>query len=145
METKEKGGTVVTIDGVETREKDGIIACVVGGIEYVNGNIHPITMDCHGVAINFPVCGLVLTADAKETAAGEYKGVNLVKTAFGQLPATDEALLRIKAAFPQAIVIGSMVAATAYPGDILAMVDAPGYERSAGPEKRKSLNIFLTF
>lgn len=43
------------------------------------------------------------------------------------------------------VVIGSMSAAQAYPGLVLAMVAAPGYERKPPAEKRMLPDKFTTF
>ena len=42
-------------------------------------------------------------------------------------------------------IIGSIIAAQAYPGQVVGMTPAPGYERVAPAEKRMSLNKFTVF
>ena len=42
-------------------------------------------------------------------------------------------------------IVGSIIAAQAYPGDVVGMTPAPGYERVAPNEKRMSLEKFTVF
>ena len=42
-------------------------------------------------------------------------------------------------------IVGSIIAAQAYPGDVVGMTPAPGYERVAPNEKRMSLDKFTVF
>lgn len=43
------------------------------------------------------------------------------------------------------LIVGSIIAAQAYPGDVIAMTPAPGYERAAPAEKRMNPNKFTIF
>lgn len=42
-------------------------------------------------------------------------------------------------------IVGSIIAAQAYPGQVVGMTPAPGYERVAPAEKRMSLEKFTVF
>jgi len=43
------------------------------------------------------------------------------------------------------VIVGSIIAAQAYPGDVVAMVPAPGFERVPPAEKRMRPDKFTTF
>lgn len=43
------------------------------------------------------------------------------------------------------VVVGSIIAAQAYPGDVVAMVPYPGFERVSPAEKRMRIDKFTTF
>lgn len=130
---------------MEIVERDGIIGVAVGENIYINGNIHDVNFDFDGELIVVPMCGYVLSAKATETVVGEHAGITYVKTVFSPMPETDEALKKIYTNFPLSIVFSSIVTAQAYPGEIMAMCDAPGYERAVITEKRKTFTKFLTF
>ena len=51
----------------------------------------------------------------------------------------------MKAANPDAVIVGSIIAAQAYPGEVVAMTPLPGYERVAPAEKRMNPHKFTTF
>jgi hypothetical protein len=69
--------------------------------------------------------------------------IQFVKTAFagtGEGRAVAE-----KARAQGAVVVGSIIAAQAYPGLVCAMTPAPGYERVAPAEKRMNPDKFTVF
>ena len=51
----------------------------------------------------------------------------------------------IEKAYPGAFIIGSIIAAQAFPGRVLAMVPAPGFERVPPAEKRMRADKFSIF
>lgn len=63
-----------------------------------------------------------------EVVAGERAGVTLVGTEFA---GTDKGRETIRQAVADGadLVVGSIIAAQAYPGEVVAMTPAPGYER----------------
>ena len=84
---------------------------------------------------------LVINARANKVSAGEH----LVRTEFVSDEIGEAIIAAIQEALPGAFIIGSMIAAQAYPGKVLGMVPAPGFERVPPAEKRMSIEEFTTF
>ena len=63
-------------------------------------------------------------------------GAELVRTRFVTDPDNDRELARLEAENPGSIIVGSIIAAQAYPGRALALVPVPGFERVPPAEKR---------
>jgi hypothetical protein len=72
-------------------------------------------------------------------------GVELVKTRFVADPASEQDLAALEAKNPGSIIVGSIIAAQAFPGRVLAMVPAPGFERVPPAEKRMRDDKFTVF
>ena len=60
-------------------------------------------------------------------------------------PASEEALTKIERENPGAVIVGSIIAAQAFPGRVLAMIPVPGFERVPPAEKRMRDDKFTTF
>lgn len=71
-------------------------------------------------------------------------GIELVQVGF---EGTDEgrAIIRMAFAAGADIVVGSIIAAQAYPGNVVAMIPAMGYERVPPTEKRMRPDKFTVF
>jgi hypothetical protein len=113
----------------------------------INTTPHPVTMvSQEGRVYTVEPCGVLVNARAVEEFAGTHtSGAELVRTRFEADPASEEALSRLEAENPGAIIIGSIIAAQAFPGRVLAMVPAPGFERVPPAEKRMRDDKFTTF
>ena len=91
-------------------------------------------------------CGVLINARPVEEFAGIHpSGAELVRTRFVADPASEEALTKLERENPGAVIIGSIIAAQAFPGRVLAMVPAPGFERVPPAEKRMRDDKFTTF
>ena len=91
-------------------------------------------------------CGVLVNAHPVEEPAGKHpSGAELVRTRFVADPASEEALAKLEQENPGAIIIGSIIAAQAFPGRVFAMVPAPGFERVPPAEKRMRDDKFTTF
>lgn len=77
--------------------------------------------------------GEIINAHPVEETAYTKDGIEFVHTKFVGDDAGRAAIARIKAESPDSVIVGSIIAAQAYPGDIVAMVPAPGYERVPAP------------
>lgn len=116
----------------------------VDGVLLVNTTPHSITFEENGVPVSVP-CATILNAKAVEESAGEFGGVSLVKTAFVGTPEGENLIQKIRKEAPNAVIVGSIIAAQAYPGKVFAMTPMPGYERVAPSEKRMNPHKFTTF
>lgn len=99
----------------------------------------------NGEVFEVQPCGVVISARPVEVEAGVHpSGCTLVKTIFEADPASEQALQELERANPGAIILGSIIAAQAYPGRILGMVPVPGYERVPPEQKRMRVDKFTT-
>jgi len=116
-------------------------------MKIINTTPHPITMQNQaGMVYTVEPCGVLVNARPVEEPAGIHpSGAELVRTRFVADPASEEALSRLEAENPDAIVVGSIIAAQAFPGRVLAMVPAPGFERVPLAEKRMRDDKFTAF
>lgn len=109
----------------------------------INTTPHPITFRrADGADFTVQPCGFMLNARAVEESAGTRAGVALVKTVFKPTPEGEEWLATQPA---DALIIGSIVAAQAYPSRVLALTPAPGFERVPVAEKRCNPDKFTVF
>ena len=117
------------------------------GICVVNTTPHPITMmDTSGNIVNVPTTVLI-NAKSEEKQVSKF----LITTEFVQTEDGLETIEKIKSAYAKTnhteelIIVGSIIAAQAYKGDIVAMTPCKGYERVAPSEKRMNCNKFTVF
>ena len=91
-------------------------------------------------------CGVLVNARPVEEPAGSHpSGAELVRVRFEADPASEEALDRLEQENPGTVIVGSIIAAQAFPGRVLAMVPAPGFERVPPAEKRMRDDKFTVF
>lgn len=102
--------------------------------------------DSDGTEFEVPTSGVVINASAVEESAGRHaSGVELVSVRFVPNPDAITTLDKIEAENPGAVIVGSIIAAQAFPGRVFALTAAPGYERRPPAEKRMNPNKFTTF
>lgn len=123
------------------------------GVKIFNSTPHPITFwrEDWDEQVVVESDG-VINAVRKEVPAGCYQPVAspdwenawFVKTVFEKNEAGMETIRRAREAGAE-VIIGSIIAAQAYPGDVAAMIPAPGYERVAPDQKRMRPDKFTLF
>jgi len=114
------------------------------GIQIVNTTPHEITFQDGDQIIQIPNCGTIINAKVVETIVS--LGIpTFVKTEFVGDISGDTAITDIHSQFPNCIIVGSIIAAQAYPGRVVAMTPMPGYERVAPAEKRMNPAKFTIF
>lgn len=85
---------------------------------------------------------VLINAKPVETLVKTENNVQFVKTDF----VGDDTGKAVIEAVPQGVlIVGSIIAAQAYPGKVVAMTPAPGYERVAPAEKRMNPDKFTVF
>ncbi len=113
----------------------------------VNVTPHPIRLQSSdGEVYQVAPCGVIISAQATEQPAGTHpSGAELVSTRFMATPEAEAELSRLEKENPGAIILGSIIAAQAFSGRILAMVPVPGFERVPPAEKRMRDDKFNVF
>jgi hypothetical protein len=116
-------------------------------VKIINTTPHPINFRAsNGTEFEVASCGVLVNAKPVETPAGNHpSGAELVKTSFVADEASETALAKIEAENPDAVIVGSIIAAQAFPGRVMAMIPAPGFERVPPAEKRMRPDKFTTF
>lgn len=115
----------------------------------VNTTPHPITFqNPEGELVSVPICDLLVNASANSVDVGDL----FCKTEFSGTDEGKEIISTIENWFAETytsgetlVIIGSMIAAQAYPGQVFGMVAVPGYERVTPAEKRMRCDKFTTF
>lgn len=72
-------------------------------------------------------------------------GIGLVRPEYRPTPEGWKTLKKLKEKHPNAIIVGSILTAQAYPGEIYAPVPLKGFEKVANDQKRARDDIFTTF
>ena len=116
-------------------------------VAIINTTPHSVTIqNTDGTPITVP-SSVVLNAKAEEKQVSDL----FVKTVFVPMEEGKEIISEIKKAFESQIgtgtpvIVGSMIAAQAYPEDVVAMTPVPNYERVKPAEKRMRCDKFTTF
>lgn len=119
------------------------------GVVVVNTTPHAITFqNPEGELVSVPICDLLINASANSVDVGKL----FCKTEFSGTDEGKEIIRTIEKWFTETyhegetlVIIGSMIAAQAYLGQVFGMVAVPGYERVAPAEKRMRCDKFTTF
>lgn len=123
------------------------------GLKVFNATPHPITFwrEDWASVVEVPV-DTIISASSKEEPAGcyqafaapDWESVWFFRTTFA---GNDDGRAIIAAAKADGaeVIIGSITAAQAYPGDVVAMVPCVGYERVPPNEKRMRPDKFTIF
>lgn len=123
-----------------------VVATEMEGHIYINTTPHSINcLDGNGKLVILPPCGTLVNARSVQEAVGSIDGVSLIKTRFEADTKADEFLAGLKSVAANAVVIGSIIAAQAYPGRVFGLCPVPGYERVAPNEKRMRLDQFVMY
>ena len=117
-------------------------------VTVVNTTPHPVTIqDVNGNLISVPT-SVLINAKAIEKQISPL----FVKTEFVGTDEGREIISSIKESFNQnavagetLVIIGSIIAAQAYPGEVFGLTPVPGYERVAPDDKRMRCDKFTTF
>ncbi len=115
------------------------------GIQIINVTPHPITFLDNEVVINVEPCGTIINAFISEELVEIKNGVELVKTTISSDEENNNKLSELENLHPNSFIVGSILAAQAFPGRVYAMTPAPGFGRKPPNEKRMSISKFTTF
>lgn len=117
----------------------------VNGTMVFNGTPHPLTFWKPGWEDVITVdVDQVINALPTEVVVKTEGGITFVKTVFQQIDKAFEIIATAQANGAQ-LIVGSIIAAQAYPGLVVSMVPAPGYERVPPDSKRMLPDKFNIF
>ena len=90
--------------------------------------------------------GVVVNATPTDEVVGTHpSGAELVQVRFEASAEAIETIARLEAENPGAVIVGSMIAAQAFPNRVFGMVAAAGFERRPPAEKRMRPDRFTTY
>lgn len=115
------------------------------GRTYINTTPHPIVLCYNSEEILVPPSGILINARIEEVPAWEKDGVELVHTRFIPEASSSNSLAELERAFPRGFILGSIIAAQAFPSRVLALVPVPGFERVPIAEKKMRADKFIVF
>lgn len=117
----------------------------INGVAFFNATPHTCRfIDRRGGVVELDP-DVIVSAKVVETLVGHGpSGCELVRTEFVPTAEGHEIIAQARAA-GAVIIVGSIIAAQAYPGDVYAMVPALGYERVPPAEKRMRADKFTSF
>lgn len=114
-----------------------------GGPRTANCTPRPIRFSVNGSIVILEPCGATLNARSDESpASGPVSGVEFVRTIYLPSREGDEELDGIS---ERVLVIGSIIAAQAWPGRVVALVPVRGTERAKPEEKLFEPAKFIVF
>ena len=117
------------------------------GNTYINTTPHNINLKSTLTEEEFtvPACGVLINGKPKEMVVGGNGSIKFVKTTFTSNQEDIEKLDTLNALYPGCIILGSIIAAQAYPGKVCGMVPYPGLERVPVDQKKMQAEKFTVF
>lgn len=116
----------------------------VDGVEIINVTPHTITFGVGEGTVEVP-SHVIINAAAVEQHVKKEGGVEFVNTTFLANDKNRDIVIGLTKQFPNAVIVGSIIAAQAFPGKVVAMTPCPGFERVPPAEKRMNPHKFTTF
>jgi len=120
----------------------------IDGMNIINTTPHEITfLSSSDEVIKVPPCGYLINAKVIETEVGNKGKATLVKSQFIADDESENILSLIEEAYGDSdyVVVGSIIAAQAFPHRVFGMTPVSGYERVPLQEKRMNPLKFTTF
>jgi len=115
------------------------------GVKVVNVTPHPLSFLDGDVVVTIPKSGILVNAKVVNEENVE-DAVTYCIPAFVSDPVSEQSLTDLEKTLPDGtLIVGSIVAAQAYPGRVVGMVPAPGFERVTPAEKRMSTSHFTRY
>lgn len=113
----------------------------------INVTKHPIRFQsAKGEVYEIAPSGVVIDAKFEEvTYDVRPDGVCLQRIRLEPAPGAKELLAALEAAHPGELIVGSMIAAQAFPGRVVALVAVQGFERVPADQKRMRDDKFTVF
>jgi hypothetical protein len=121
----------------------------VWGVKIINTTPHSLTFGIEGQEETIVVepCGFLLNGKAVEEVCGKEINAADVETTFvkTRFVKNREGIKFLQDAPAQTVIVGSIIAAQAYQGQVCAMIPVPGFERVPPAEKRMRHDKFTIF
>lgn len=131
-------------------ELDEKIVKFSNGLRVINCTPHACTFQDGEELISVPASGVLVNSRIENEMIREFDkfkgGVKLVRPTFTQEEEALEFLCEFENYYPGVFVIGSIIAAQAYPNrSVVAMVSVEGFERVPPEQKRMRTDMFTMY
>lgn len=112
----------------------------------INATPHDLVMiDQDGTEFTLSPSGYTLKAETAAVLLREQDGIQFFATSFSKDANTVRDLMEIRAQYPDAVIVGSIVAAQTYPEDVVALITTPETIRAEPSKKRYYAYRFTTY
>jgi len=111
----------------------------------LNATPHPVTLVIGEEEFTIPPSGIVIAAEQRETLVRQQDGISFVKMEYVPSAEAEGIISQILEKNPDTIILGSIIAAQAFPGKVYAMIPLPGYERVPPHDKKMWGDKFSVF
>jgi len=114
---------------------------------YINTTPHSITLKSTLTEEEFivPASGVLINSKPQESVVGGNGSIKFVQTTFASNHEDYVKLNMLNDMFPCAIIIGSIIAAQAYPKRVYGLIPYPGLERVPVEQKKMQAEKFTIF
>jgi hypothetical protein len=106
---------------------------------------HPVTLGDEEKSFVIQTSGLLVNASPVEEVVFSENGVTFVTTVFQGNEKTRSLLEALHEECPGLVILGSIIAAQAYPGLVMGLVPVKGFERVPPDQKRMCYDKFTIF
>ncbi len=112
----------------------------------INATPHYLVMTNEdGTEFTLPPSGYTLKAETATVLLREQDGIQFFATSFSKDAHTVRDLITIRDQYPDAVIVGSIVAAQTYPEDVVALMTTPETCRAEPSRKRYYAYRFTTY
>jgi len=114
-------------------------------VQVVNTTPHSLTFLDRNEVVEVPTSGILINAQIvnEENVEG---AITYCTPTFVPDPESERELAQLEKELPNGtLVVGSIIAAQAYPGRVVGMIPAPGFERVPPVEKRMDTSRFTRY
>lgn len=115
------------------------------GVRILNCTPHVVRFLDNEDIVEVPPCGITLPARADEQVDYRTKTVELVRTVF--IPDTEQLRIvqELLQYYYEVLLVGSIISAQAYAGDVVGMIPVQGYERVSSDKKLMRIDKFNVY
>jgi hypothetical protein len=117
----------------------------LGAVCVVNTTPHVIRFAVEDAVVEIPPCGILIDAQVEHETVRERDGIAYLRTSYRPSQRGLELLASLERESPRVIIVGSVIAAQAYPGRVVSLVAVPGLERVPVDQKLCRSDAFGTF
>lgn len=95
--------------------------------------------------VTLPPSNIIAMATPVSEVISKEDGIEFVTTQFKPNPVSEKLITELKNMNPDSILIGSIIAAQAFPGTVVSPVPVPGFERVPRPQRLVRSDRFNIF
>lgn len=111
----------------------------------INATGHSITFDGDGEVAVLPSTKYIISCRSVEEEVDRKNGIALIRRRFEPKEESTKIIQAIEELHPGKLIIGSVLAAQAYPGKVFALVPAFGFENKPPNKRRAVPDQLITF